>query len=81
FTISVNHDVVETIDHDEHAFYSSYADVEKEDNKVAKVNKARVNKNRALRSNEAVVETSLLVIGAVDVLSMILIKRKRHLLR
>ena len=81
FTISVNHDVIETINYDEHASYSSYADVEKEDNKVTKVNKARVNKNRALRSNEAVVETSLLVIGAVDVLSMILIKRKKHLLR
>ena len=48
---------------------------------VIKTKKARVNKNKSTRSNEAIVEASLLVIGAVDVLSMILIKRKKHLFR
>ena len=83
FTISVNHDVVETAISENHVSYSSHFEVEDEpDNKVTKVNKAKVNKNKALRSNEAVVETSLLVIGAVDVFSMILInRRKRHLFR
>ena len=46
-----------------------------------KTKKARVSKNKSTRSNEAIVEASLLVIGAVDVLSMILIKRKKHLFR
>lgn len=48
---------------------------------VIKTKKARVSKNKSTRSNEAIVEASLLVIGAVDVLSMILIKRKKHLFR
>ena len=50
--------------------------------KTVRVNK-RVNKtnNKTTRSNEAVVETSLLVIGAVDVLSMILIKSKKNIFR
>ena len=48
---------------------------------TVKVKKAKVNKNKSMRSNEALVETSLLVIGAVDIISMILIKRKKHLLR
>lgn len=48
---------------------------------VIKIKKARASKNKSTRSNEAIVEASLLVIGAVDVLSMILIKRKKHLFR
>ena len=56
----------------------------KEDNvshQISATKKAVVNKNRSVRSNEAVVETSLLVVGAVDLLSVVLIKRKKHLFR
>ena len=64
----------------EHISYSSYKESSHPVEQV-KTKKAVVNKNRSTRSNEAVVETSLLVIGAVDVISMILIKRKKHLFR
>ena len=80
YVINVNHEssVEEHIIKDEHVSYYSHAEYD-ESTKVTKVNKAKVNKNQALRSNQAVVETSLLVIGAVDIFSMILIKRKKHL--
>ena len=64
-------------------YYSSY--VEKSDEnihrEVIKTKKARVNKNNSIRSNEALIETTLLVIGAVDIFSMILIHRRKHLFR
>lgn len=64
-------------------YYSSY--VEKSDEnihrEVIKTKKARVNKNKSIRSNEALIETTLLVIGAVDIFSMILIHRRKHLFR
>ena len=68
---------------DEHISYSCY--VEKNDEsvhqEVIKTKKARVNKNKSVRSNEALIETTLLVIGAVDIFSMILIHRRKHLFR
>ena len=48
---------------------------------VSKTKKTRVNKNKSIRSNEALIETSLLVIGAIDILSMVLIYRRKHLFR
>ena len=67
----------------EHVSYTSHyeRDFESASKDVVKTKKAKVNKNQTTRSNEAVVETSLLVIGAVDLLSMILIKRKKHIFR
>ena len=80
FTISVKHDA-EVVNNDEHVSYSYVEREIEEPNKTIKVNKAKANTNKTLRSNEAVVETSLLVIGAVDIFSMILIRRRRHLFR
>ena len=68
---------------DEHTSYSSY--LEKTDESVhqekAKVKKSKANNYTTTRSNEALAETSILVIGAVDVFSMILIHRRKHLFR
>ena len=65
----------------EHISYSSHYESDITPTNTVKTKKVRANKNQTTRSNEAVVETSLLVIGAVDLLSMILIKRKKHLFR
>ena len=65
----------------EHFFYSSSESNETGHVIKNKAKKAKVNKTQSVRSNEAVVETSLIVIGAVDVFSMILIKRRKHLFR
>ena len=63
-------------------FYESSASNDNyEPVKITKTNKRAKAKSNPTRSNEAVVETSLLVIGAVDVLSMILIKRKKNIFR
>ena len=74
--------VEEPVVTNEHVSYSS---IEKADEGVQletlKVKKNKVNKNQSVRSNQAVVETSLLVIGAVDILSVILIRRRKHLFR
>ena len=48
---------------------------------ISKTKKSAISRNQSMRSNEAVVETSLIVVGAVDLLSVILIKRKKHLFR
>ena len=66
----------------EHFYYASQDNaVEEAPLKVKKAKSVKTNKNQKIRSNEALVETSLLVIGAVDVFSMILIHRKKHLFR
>ena len=72
--------VEEPVVSNEHVSYSSF---EKDDVQLEtiKVKKNIVNKNQSVRSNQAVVETSLLVIGAVDIFSMILIHRRKHLFR
>ena len=48
---------------------------------TTKAKKAKVNNTKSVRSTEAVVETSLIVVGAVDLLSVILIKRRKRLFR
>ena len=67
----------------DHASYSSY--VEKVDDtahqEIVKTKKAKVNNKKSVRSNQALIETTLLVIGAVDIFSMILIHRRKHLFR
>ena len=66
----------------EHLSYSSEESfVEEAPLKVKKAKNTKANKNQQIRSNEALVETSLIVIGAVDVFSMILIHRRKHLFR
>ena len=61
---------------------SSYSSKEeKTETIINKVNKTKVNNKQTVRSNQALVETSLLVVGAVDLLSIILVKRKKHLFR
>lgn len=61
----------------------SYSEETLKESAVLKTNakKAKMKKNQSVRSNEALVETSLLVVGVVDIISMILINRKKHLLR
>ena len=68
---------------DGHSSYSSYAEKTDETarQEVNKTKKARVNKTKSVRSNEALIETTLLVIGAVDIFSMVLIHRRKHLFR
>ena len=75
--------VVETIEtpHEHFGYSSKENSVETNPVKVKKAKSAKANKNQKIRSNEALVETSLLVIGAVDVFSMILIHRRKHLFR
>ena len=66
----------------EHLSYSSEESlVEEAPLKVKKAKSTKATKNQKIRSNEALVETSLIVIGAVDVFSMILIHRRKHLFR
>lgn len=68
--------------YEEHVLYtSSLEDKDEAPLKLIKTPKIRANKNQTIRSNQAVVETSLIVIGAVDLLSVILIKRRRRLFR
>ncbi len=81
--VSQETSIEEPVISNDNFYYSSY--VEKGDEnihrEVIKTKKARVNKNKSIRSNEALIETTLLVIGAVDIFSMILIHRRKHLFR
>ena len=83
FVISTESSVEQPVVSNEHVSYSS--SIEKADDSVhqeiVKTKKTRVNKNKSIRSNEALIETTLLVIGAVDIFSMILIHRRKHLFR
>lgn len=74
--------VEENVVIEDHALYTSSFE-EKDDVplKITKAPKKRASKNQTVRSNQAVVETSLIVVGAVDLLSIILIKRRKHLFR
>ena len=84
FTIAEKETTVEqSAISEEHFSYSSFTErVEEPAHKeITKTKKARINKNKSIRSNEAVIETTLLVIGAVDIFSMILIHRRKHLFR
>ena len=78
FEIEATNVIVENTEVKEDHFYGS-TEISDGVHTQPKVKKARVNKNQKMRSNEALVETSLLVIGAVDIFSMILIHRKKHL--
>ena len=61
---------------------STYSDSEERiTHETTKTKKARVNKTKTMHSYEALVGTSLLVIGAVDVIAMAATRRKKHLFR
>ena len=74
--------IEENIVYEDHVLYTSSLE-EKDDAplRIFKAPKAKANKNKSVRSNQAVVETSLIVVGAVDLLSVVLIKRRKHLFR
>lgn len=65
----------------EHTFYASHEEKEAAPIHVTKTRKAKSSYKNTVRSNEALVETSLIVVGAVDLISMILIRRRKHLFR
>ena len=83
FETAVDSFVVETNETShEHLDYVSQENVVEETPlKVKKVKSVKATKNQKIRSNEALVETSLIVIGVVDIFSMILIHRRKHLFR
>ena len=81
--VSQETSIEEQVISNDNFYYSSYVEKGNENihREVIKTKKARVNKNKSIRSNEALIETTLLVIGAVDIFSMILIHRRKHLFR
>ena len=66
---------------EDHLYSSSSLEKAKEVSLQRNVKKAAQAKKQNSHANEALVETSLIVIGVVDIFSMILVHRRKHLFR